>query len=66
MRWIKLMKNIENQFVDLFKGKVQIYTTSYRTEYVVSDLFNLGCITVDGTENINFSKPDSFYLYGSD
>ncbi len=66
MRWSKLKKNIENNFCNSLKGKVQIYTTTYGTGYDVTDMFNRGWITLDGKEVVNFSTPDSFKIFGSD
>lgn len=66
MVWSKIKKNIENKFSENLNKKIQLYITSYGTNYDTADLFNRGWITVDGKEVVNFSTPDSFYLNGSD
>ena len=66
MIWSKIKKNVESKFSEKLNKKIQIYITSYGTNYDVSDLFNRGWITVNGKEVVNFSTPDSFYLNGCD
>ncbi|HEX8577633.1 MAG TPA: hypothetical protein VF677_15205 [Flavobacterium sp.] len=66
MVWSKIKKNVENKFSKKLNKKIQLYITSYGTDYDISDLFSRGWITVDGKEVVNFSTPESFYLNGSD
>ena len=66
MVWSKLKKNIERNFSDVLKGRVSLYTTTYGSNYDVQDLYNRGWITVDSVEVVNFSTPESFFLYRRD
>lgn len=66
MIWSKVKKNVENKFSEKLNKKIQLYITTYGTDYDISDLFNRGWITVDGKEVVNFSTPDSFYLNKND
>ena len=60
--WSKIKKNIESNFSEKLKDKIQIYTTTYTKNYDSGDLSNRGWITVNGKEVVNFSTPDSFRL----
>ena len=60
--WSKIKSNVENKFADVLKGKVQIYITSYGSDYDIIDYYNRGWITVNGEEVVNFSTPDFFQL----
>lgn len=64
MTWSKIKKNIESKFTEKLKGKVQIYTTSYGYDLDTKDLYNRGWITLNGTEVVNFSTSDAFFLNG--
>lgn len=64
--WSKIKKNIESNFADNLRKRVQVYITSYGREYDVKDLFNRGWITVDGIEVCNFATPTAFYMNGTD
>lgn len=66
MIWSKVKKNVENKFSEKLNNKIQLYITTYGTDYDISDLFNRGWITVNGKEVVNFSTPDSFYLNKND
>lgn len=65
MIWSKIKRKVENGFAEKLKGKIQIYVTSYGSDYDITDLFNRGWITVNGKEVVNFSTPDAFYLNGT-
>jgi hypothetical protein len=66
MVWSKLKKNIENNFSESLGDRVNLYTTTYSSNYDVQDLYNRGWITVDGIEVVNFSTPEAFFMYRRD
>jgi hypothetical protein len=66
MIWSKLKKNIENNFSETLKKRVRLHTTTYGSNYDVQDLYNRGWITVDGAEVVNFSTPETFFMYRRD
>ena len=60
MKWSKLKQNVQENFADSVKGRVEIFTTRYNKP---NSSTGRAWITIDGIEIVNFSTMKSGQIY---
>ena len=61
MKWSKLKKQIEENFADSIKGRIEIFTTAYRRQ----DEIARSWIVIDGKQEVSLTDCDSWWEQGA-
>ena len=62
MQWSKLKQTIESKFADSIKGRVELFSTTYRKP---NSSTGRGWITIDKEEIVNFATIKSMWNFGA-